>query len=80
MPAKVRAVVFKEMSRQIGIFCFALRFLIQAGTPLPNTNGDITNNTGRFHIARHGSTINAAFSDGRAENVPLANVVKLRWK
>ncbi len=49
--------------------------------PTPsNPNGDITNQTGRFYVARHGNWINAVFSDGHAESVPLQNVYKLKWK
>ena len=45
--------------------------------------GDITHGLGRFYIARHGGTfspsINAVFTDGHAENVPLSKVPALNW-
>lgn len=33
----------------------------------------------RFTIARHGRAINAAFTDGHAEAVPLDDLKRLKW-
>jgi len=51
------------------------------GDPLPanTTTGLVSSNMGRFYISRHGSAINAVFSDGHAETVPLTSVPTLKW-
>jgi prepilin-type processing-associated H-X9-DG protein len=46
--------------------------------PLRGSVGDEPQ-MGRFCIARHGESINAAFLDGHAEQVPLRKLWELHW-
>jgi prepilin-type N-terminal cleavage/methylation domain-containing protein/prepilin-type processing-associated H-X9-DG protein len=51
------------------------------GDPIPaNPNvGDVTSQLGRFYINRHGSSINAVFTDGHAENAPQNKLPSWQW-